>query len=379
MYRNRPRPAPTALRPRHGGFTLIEIMVAVAILAILAALTVFGLRKVLHGTQTSATLVTLNNLRAMMDELEKATKLERDTGHWLAQVPAPYGNNAAIAVYKDSTATLDTTLVNYSPPIPINQLQLSFFRAPMRYPRAAGGQLISANAVAALPCPPGPVSTDYIGGHYRMAAVGVLNLQIALRLFASTPVARSAIAALPAGQLMVPDFVSVTDGGTYVNGNVVKVEYDFMGPKRTVFYRAIVDAPVGPPPAVTATSDPLPAAQNGWEATTNALSGGPAVTPEPVVLDAWHNPILYCPASGVIGVWTGGKPGKAGTVYHVQNPASPPALSAIPLPPGISSLTTGTFTFAGPIVAPDGRPFFASAGPDGDFTTGDDNVYSFEN
>jgi hypothetical protein len=24
------------------------------------------------------------------------------------------------------------------------------------------------------------------------------------------------------------------------------------------------------------------------------------------------------------------------------------------------------------------RPFFASAGPDGDFQTGDDNVYSFE-
>jgi hypothetical protein len=25
-----------------------------------------------------------------------------------------------------------------------------------------------------------------------------------------------------------------------------------------------------------------------------------------------------------------------------------------------------------------GKPFFASAGADGDFTTGDDNIYSFE-
>ena len=31
------------------------------------------------------------------------------------------------------------------------------------------------------------------------------------------------------------------------------------------------------------------------------------------------------------------------------------------------------------IKAPDGRPFWASAGPDGSFTNGDDNVYSFEN
>jgi hypothetical protein len=31
------------------------------------------------------------------------------------------------------------------------------------------------------------------------------------------------------------------------------------------------------------------------------------------------------------------------------------------------------------VVSPDGRPFWVSAGPDGDFQTHDDNVYSFEN
>jgi len=35
--------------------------------------------------------------------------------------------------------------------------------------------------------------------------------------------------------------------------------------------------------------------------------------------------------------------------------------------------------WAGSIKAPDNRPFFVSAGPDGNFATGDDNVYSFEN
>jgi hypothetical protein len=31
------------------------------------------------------------------------------------------------------------------------------------------------------------------------------------------------------------------------------------------------------------------------------------------------------------------------------------------------------------IRSPDNRPFWASAGADGDFRTGDDNMYSFEN
>jgi hypothetical protein len=31
-----------------------------------------------------------------------------------------------------------------------------------------------------------------------------------------------------------------------------------------------------------------------------------------------------------------------------------------------------------PYVTQIGRPFFASAGPDGDFATGDDNIYSFQ-
>ncbi len=31
------------------------------------------------------------------------------------------------------------------------------------------------------------------------------------------------------------------------------------------------------------------------------------------------------------------------------------------------------------IVSPDKRPFWASAGPDGNINNGDDNIYSFEN
>jgi prepilin-type N-terminal cleavage/methylation domain-containing protein len=76
----------------------------------------------------------------------------------------------------------------------------------------------------------------------------------------------------------------------------------------------------------------------------------------PVILDGWGNPIIFVPSGGLTGVWRS------------------------------SSTTVVT------IVAPDNRPFWASAGPNGKFTgspsavhttsstfEGDDNVYSFEN
>jgi prepilin-type N-terminal cleavage/methylation domain-containing protein len=64
----------------------------------------------------------------------------------------------------------------------------------------------------------------------------------------------------------------------------------------------------------------------------------------PVLLDAWNNPIIFVPRGGLYGM----------TVAGAERPATNP----------IRPLT--------------GRPFFASAGPSGDFRNGDDNIYSFE-
>jgi hypothetical protein len=68
---------------------------------------------------------------------------------------------------------------------------------------------------------------------------------------------------------------------------------------------------------------------------------------QPVILDGWGNPILFCPSGGLLNV-----------CVNVKNTTSP----QIPLV----------------ITSPDGRPFWASAGPDGDFVKGDDNIYSFQ-
>lgn len=72
----------------------------------------------------------------------------------------------------------------------------------------------------------------------------------------------------------------------------------------------------------------------------------------PVLLDAWNNPIIYVPATGLQNVRV------AGDLRNISS-AGAYALNGTP-PPGA-------------------RSFWASAGPDGDFSKGDDNVYSFGN
>ncbi|HET6248512.1 MAG TPA: prepilin-type N-terminal cleavage/methylation domain-containing protein [Tepidisphaeraceae bacterium] len=62
----------------------------------------------------------------------------------------------------------------------------------------------------------------------------------------------------------------------------------------------------------------------------------------PVILDPWKNPIIYVPATGLPNV----------------------------------IVTRGTSTATVTVTAVDGRPFWASAGQDGNFSNGDDNLYS---
>jgi prepilin-type N-terminal cleavage/methylation domain-containing protein len=66
----------------------------------------------------------------------------------------------------------------------------------------------------------------------------------------------------------------------------------------------------------------------------------------PVILDGWGNPILFVPSSGITNVYL--------------------------------NTNTNSWNPVPTVTAPDGRPFFVSAGPDGDFLKGDDNIYSFD-
>jgi len=94
----------------------------------------------------------------------------------------------------------------------------------------------------------------------------------------------------------------------------------------------------------------------------------------PLILDAWNNPIIFVGSRGLAGVDLGKKPVRdtGGNVRDYTKPADFEQ-------PGQQVTSVGVFAPLGTTApTPAGaRPFFASAGPDGNFRTGDDNVYSF--
>lgn len=95
-----------------------------------------------------------------------------------------------------------------------------------------------------------------------------------------------------------------------------------------------------------------------------------APTP-PVLVDSWGNPIIYVPPAGLSGItFKDRQPplgatswvitsARARVMYNSSSKTNPQDADYYNFDPG----ATG---------------FWASAGPDGDFTTGDDNLYSFE-
>ena len=76
--------------------------------------------------------------------------------------------------------------------------------------------------------------------------------------------------------------------------------------------------------------------------------GAAVVAGPPALADAWGNPVILVPSSGLAGV-------------TVNNRG------------GLIIRSGGK-----DVASPSDHPFWASAGPDGDFSTGDDNVYSFD-
>jgi prepilin-type N-terminal cleavage/methylation domain-containing protein len=81
--------------------------------------------------------------------------------------------------------------------------------------------------------------------------------------------------------------------------------------------------------------------------TVAAPAGSNPIDP-PFMADAWGNPILYVPAGGLTSV-------------KVGDNANPVTITSTGLTGNVNN-----------------RPFFVSAGPDGNFQTGDDNIYSFQ-
>jgi prepilin-type N-terminal cleavage/methylation domain-containing protein len=287
------RATPVTLRPgtrsRAGrgsrGFTLVEILIVIAIIALLGTIAFVGYRAVTRQGLTNRTRMTLSNVASIFAEYDAKTKLKRQPTH--AWTQAAGGN-----------ATYYTV-----PP----------YRVPPELPPAFDFWKDYNPAITATPerndeqeGMPAPSSVD-------QDSAAVRNTQIVLYLAAQIPSNKTLIDNVDAADVMK------------LHDNLPE----------------------------TATFDERQ---------------------HPVLLDAWGNAIIFVPASGLRGVYLGDPPEEF-VVTSVK------VYAADDLPDGV--------------VAPNARPFFASAGEDGvfgysdtngskafedgsDTGGGDDNLYSFE-
>jgi type II secretory pathway pseudopilin PulG len=187
--------------------------------------------------------------------------------------------------------------------------------------------------------------------------------------------------------VMDADGDSKIDGAVAAPGSVVEGTTDRTGD--AVKKTAAVFAALRSVPRNKSSMDQLPADQ-----LLNINYSGAAWAP--VFLDSWNNPILFVPAPVVVprqpdGTaandpdppnWTerygltGVKLQDNATAYRVVNPGGLDINNSYPSSPDwndpveVNNRITRLRHY---------RPFFVSAGPDGDFRTHDDNLYSFEN
>ncbi|HEX4797451.1 MAG TPA: prepilin-type N-terminal cleavage/methylation domain-containing protein [Humisphaera sp.] len=122
--------------------------------------------------------------------------------------------------------------------------------------------------------------------------------------------------------------------------------------ENAVFNTAAVMMYIARLPQASTTLNNLPA-RSFLQANGKAVTLGGV--PAPVLLDGWSNPIIYVPPGGMIVQIKG-----QATLSLVRSS-------------GVTPFTPGTV----PSLKSADRPFWASAGQDGNFDTGDDNVYSF--
>ena len=329
---------PTANRPaRPRAFTLLEILIVVVIIGILSTLLLIGVEKLLVNARRQQTRSTLEQLRSMYAEYD--TVAHR---HFSPSVmPCPQNVSIDLNPVPSGTAVMqadDTTLgQRYGAAVWLTRdLMFNMRSMPTN---AAALSKISAGTLMTMPGPfnvnfPKPYSTN-------------------ITLWNNTTGYQPFDYAAPASPA-TSDY-----GRVYLSTTVGAVT-------TSAFYECVQLVPVG----TAAAPNPSPAADTAhWlPAYPVVTSTGGVITPVsddvPVLLDGWGNPIIFVPG-GTLG--TGA-------------PLSTTAATAGTVVPNTGAMRSGTGTSAITTNAssPDGRPFFASAGPDGDFSNGDDNLYSFE-
>jgi prepilin-type N-terminal cleavage/methylation domain-containing protein len=266
------------------GFTVIEVMTVIAIIAVLAGLLVIAIGKLQVSAKRHQTVQILENCRAMFAEYDSAKRPHFNT---IDPIPAP------------------------------------------------------ANVTTELN--PSGVYSQY--GRYGDAAQFT---RAYMNLFRAMPINAAALAKMSPDSLMRISF-TLPNPSPWTAGPFYKA-YDIAGGR--------VYDPNDPSKPIYLCIQTIPTSSAANEPpNTDYWLPEPTDLTIPVPLDAWGNPILFVPW----GLGSAKPIGQLGTMVAGGNSI--------------------TMTSAGPYYSTDHsshRPFFASAGPDGDFSKGDDNIYSFE-
>ncbi len=98
---------PCPLDPKASGFTLIELMIAITIVAILASVAIPAYNSYTQRTKLAEGMTTLSNLRLQMEQYYQDNRSYATAGTKKCAIPAPTGNDFSFSC----TAPTPTTYV----------------------------------------------------------------------------------------------------------------------------------------------------------------------------------------------------------------------------------------------------------------------------